>query len=250
MWCERTKFKTHISQNTLNQCYGKYVENQQLDDVKPPRAIKTFYDLLRKLAKELDVKIARSESFRSATKNANDMANDMVVFTWKHESDKQINRSALETLYQKAMVHFYQEELHEYLVFDTNLSSRSNAERGEVDSASRDQSSDCSNLIIEIDPVQVDMSQSPSHFETPHSTMRFDTSQRSPQLEASLPSKENLRPSLNMSSGQLFFDFVVSGLDHINDEQLREQAKCEIQHILTDLLTQDIIKELTENKNK
>lgn len=253
MWCERTKFKTHISQNTLNQCYGKYVESKQLNDFKPPKAIKTFYDLLRKLAKDLDVKIARSESFRCSTNNTNDVVNDMVVFTWKHESNKQINLSALETLYQKAMLHFYQEEFHRYLVFDTNLSCSSNLEGGEEDSANRDQGSVCSTMTIEIDPVQVDMSQSPTHFESSHPTMRFGMTQRSPQLEASMPSNQsnsNFRSSLEISSGQMFFDFIVSGLDHINDEQLREQAKCEIQKILTDLLAQDIINEITENKNK
>lgn len=176
------------------------------------------------------------------------MANDMVVFTWKHESDKQINRSALETLYQKAITHFHRQELQEYLVFDTDLSSTSNVERGEVDSTN--QSSVCSTLTIEIDPVQVDITQSLSHFDSSHSTTRFDAPQPSPQLEASVPStqsKGNFRSSLEISSGQMFFDFIVSGLDHINDKQLREQAKCEIQNIVTDLLAQDIVKEMTEH---
>ncbi|XP_055297488.1 uncharacterized protein LOC129566023 [Sitodiplosis mosellana] len=247
MFCEKTKFKTHMLQNTLNQCYGKYVENEQLNDIKYPKVIKTFYNLLRKLAKELDVKIARSESFKNSTKNTNVMANEMVVFTWKHENQKEINLSAMETLYQKAMVHFYREELHEYLVFDTNLIVQTKLEQGDEDLASQDQSSVCSNLTIEIDPVKVDMSQSPSCFESPHSTMQSDMQQPSPQLGASLPSTETKKQSKS-SSGQTFSDFIASALGHINDEPLREQAKCEIQKVVTELLAQDMIKEIIENK--
>lgn len=244
MWCEKTKFKVHVSQNTLNQCYGLYEENQQLDNIKCPKVIKTFYDLLKKLAKRLHVKISRSDTFRSKLKRKNNIGNEMVVLISKHEIQKEMNLSVLETLYQTAMVHFYREEIHAYLVFDTQVKNNSQLEDDKRDSAGFDQNSIQSNLTIEIDPAQVDMSQSPSRFQSPHSTMHFDTP--SPQLEVTPSSQSNKqhKSSLEVSSGEKFTNFIASALGHIKNDQLKEQAKSEIQSIVFDLLAQDMVKQM------
>lgn len=243
MWCERTKIKVHVSQNTLNQCYGNYVDIQQLNNIKYPKVIKTFYRLLKNIARVVDVKISQSESFKNTLTNK--ASNELVVLISKKENQKEINQSALEKLYQKAMLHFYQENLHEYLVFPTNNSDQ--LEYGNKNAYDQNQSFICSNLTIEIDPIQVNISQSPSHFEFPHQEMHFDASET--QLQDPPPSinlEATSNSSLEKSSNQ-FADFIAKTLGYIKNEQLREQTKSEIQSIVFDLLAQDMIKQITEN---
>lgn len=252
MWCEKTKLKVHANQNTFNQCYDNFVANQQLIDVKYPKVIKTFYKMLKKLATELHVKISRSKLFKGMHKSSNDMSgNGMVVFTSQHESEKEIDLLALETLYQKAIIHFYPEKLHEYLILNTNFNSNGQFEHSNVDSAGLNQNSVCSQLTIEVDPAQVDMSSSPSHFESPHSSVDFDSLQPPPQFEAPLPKKQ---PKLSLPDKSLtdksFSDFIATTLGHIKDQQFRENAKSEIQTIVTNFLAQDMTRGITKNQSK
>lgn len=258
MWCERTIFKMHISQNTINQCYGIYLRNHNLNNVKCPKAIKSFYKLLKRLATELNVKISRSESFRSTNKNNNDTnANEMIVFTSQHDTQREINLVALESMYQRAMMYFNREELHEYLVFDTSVNGKSQLEQGNGiltgNGISAEQSNTSENLTIEIDPVHVDISLSPARFASPHSTVHFNTPQPSPQLEATsspVHVQQKTQPSLQKSSGQVFQDFITSSLSNIEDEELREKAKSEIQRLVADFLAQDIINDMKKNQQK
>lgn len=238
MWCERLELNSHVTQNSLNQCYNKYMENisnnnnnQQFGSVKYPKIIKTFYRLVKTLAKELHAKNRFGEHIITNDAHENNKNHESILpinatntnnnNSMNHEDSysidtnlnyyqhhKEINSIALDVLYKKTMVHFYGVDAHEYFHIETH-SHPSGWDRikqiGSIECslAGLNGNSNFSNFTIEIDPAQVDMSQSPSsHFETSQSTTNLDVSQPSshPMEQKSIAAPLEMVSSLTVAT--------------------------------------------------
>lgn len=281
MWCERMKLNSHASQNSLNQCYDKYIQSQQLCDAKYPKVFKKFYRLLHSLAKYLRVNITYTEKITNSHASVNRkqhtghylMDSNATVNPPEHQRQNKIDCIALNVLYGKSMTHFYGEKAQEYvsrldhlkitislytrymcinyffysflLIISRYMCSDDiQTEQNTFDEVQRNSPSH--EFVVEVDPAQVNIALSPSRFETPNSTTQFQSFSHTMQ-NSGAPKTETTHTPIAPDS---FAEFITSTLKNIEDKQLRQQAMLEIQSTVTFYWAKDIGLEISENINR
>lgn len=124
VWCNRMDFRTHIAENTAQECYEMYLAKEQIFNYTDTKLIIDFYDILKTIGIQLDVRIKRSDQYAGTGYKSNDYLLDVdlegevnqsiQVFNLKKKQQKEINIIKLNTFFRKAMKHFHGKEAHTF----------------------------------------------------------------------------------------------------------------------------------------
>lgn len=235
MWCEKTDFQTHISENTIHQCYQACV-NKFSSKYVPPVVAK-FYMLLEKLATKLKVKTIRRENFKNelASKKfeiiphdqTDDIDQRIIIFRAKSHACKNLDAVALETLYQTAMKSLlgpaaFTQFTHKVIDSDNNLSPPEHL------------------CEIKLHPIGSD---GPAQYSTTQSSSQSHLQFDQVNLTGSMATAAS-QATASIDNDNEYMKFIGSLLENIRNAELRTQAKLEIQRIAITYSGQDVMQQI------
>ncbi|XP_055299876.1 uncharacterized protein LOC129567244 [Sitodiplosis mosellana] len=265
MWCEKDDFETHNTSKSLDVCYSKYLE--KLSSIHFPAVIVKFYDLLKRLAKALDMKTDRSRYFKNAMFDSletipldqtdDSMSSKIVVSMPRKRKYKDTDLRPMEKLYRKAMTYFYKDQAHDYIDSTLDVNSTSTTQsmfRSFSSSSSSNRKSNVSTQMnIGNDSTKFTMPFPFTRHDSPKTPSPFDVSSSSSQFVTppplALPDFQPLplygMPTQASCIGKSF----LSALDNIPDEQMKKQATLEIRRIIKEFSAKDLAKQMNEDSH-
>lgn len=115
LWCNETETKMHIEDNTLQQCYDKYLlKNRFQSDRASIAVIQIFYNTIQNIAKRLGVlRFRKPDRFSGIGRKVKlpkvDKEGDIddIVVVYENNSNITIDLEKLDTLFKKVIEYFY-----------------------------------------------------------------------------------------------------------------------------------------------
>lgn len=255
LWCEKATLQNHLEENSLDRCYENYLEKQQFSSIKYPNVFEKFYNLLKKIAQKLGVKVARKEDFKNARtvkrfetirldQSDDSMSNRIVIYNSQKYPYKYFNVTVLDSMCQDAMKFFHHENAHQFLenIIATNRSSMTNTLTRQPSISKQSEPNQSTD-----DDTRYDPPKSTSFFDMPNlSSMDFAQTQSSqPQSMPEYPSMSIFgAPTYEFGFGH----FISSVISNIHDETLKKRAKLEVQQIVFKYSGEDIMKQMSQDK--
>lgn len=263
MFCNDANLQDHNDSGTLHGCYENYkakFSNLLISDV-----IVEFYDLLKKLAKQLNVQCSRNKQFKNAVSTfariesiasdaEGDISNEVIVSVPKKRKCKGIDLRPIDKLYRKAMLYFHKQRAHEYTdttpgmraastsqpvfeQFNSGLNSGLNRTSQRLNNAN-----DSINFTSSLSFAPQDTAPTLHTFDMPSSSTQFTTS---PPLN--LPEFPPM-PTFGMATpASCIGNSFISALENIQNEQIKKQATSAIRRIIMDSSVKDLAEQMKDD---